>query len=201
MNQHFQLTKKQEEAKTAFEFNEALKADAEYMRIQRERESERKARMKILNDEEKPLVDELKSAGHDVESAWDFVNTNENYYDVLPVLIKHLQLPYLDRNKEGIVRSLIMKEFRGVAGPYVLAELKKFENFNTEIKCSSRSVPQELKKFEKIDRSNLISVFLSALQCLADRSMTADLEAMLDDEKYAPIRDVIEKAIRKSKKK
>ena len=65
-----------------------------------------------LDAEEKPLVDDLYEAGYKLESVWNFVNTNRLYLGALPVLLKHVQLPYHERIKEGIVRALRVKEFR-----------------------------------------------------------------------------------------
>jgi hypothetical protein len=131
--------------------------------------------------EQKPILDDLLAVGYKMDTVWMLVNTNELYPEALPVLLKHLQLPYSKRIKEGVIRSLIVNEFRGLAGPTVLTEFNKLENFH-------RDAP-------------LVSPFLMAIQCLADRSMTADLEAMLVDPKYAGIASYLEKAIRKSKRK
>ncbi len=136
-----------------------------------------------LKEEEQPILDDLLAAGFKMDDGvWLFVNTNELYLEALPVLLKHLQLPYTERIKEGIIRALIVNEFRGLAGPAVLTEFKKLENVEN-------------------DDAPLVFPFLTAIQCLADRSMTADLEAMLVDPKYAGIASYLEKAIRKSKRK
>jgi hypothetical protein len=135
-----------------------------------------------LRLEQKPILDDLLAVGYKMDTVWMLVNTNELYPEALPVLLKHLQLPYSERIKEGVIRSLIVNEFRGLAGPTVLTEFKKLENVEN-------------------DDAPLVFPFLMAIQCLADRSMTADLEAMLADPKYAGIVSYLEKAIRKSKRK
>ncbi len=132
--------------------------------------------------EEQPILDDLLAVGCKMDTVWMLVNTREKYPEALPVLLKHVKLPYSKRIKEGVIRSLIVNEFRGTeAGPIVLAEFRKLED-------TDRDAP-------------LVSPFLMAIQCLADRSMTKDLEEMRDDPKYAPILSYIEKSIRKSKRK
>lgn len=135
-----------------------------------------------LQKEEESILTDLLSVGFKMDTVWMLVYAREPYFQVLPVLFKHLNLPYSEGVKEGIVRSLTMNEFRGLAGSAVLAEFKKLENVEN-------------------DDAPLVFPFLTAIQCLADRSMTADLEAMLADPKYAGIASYLEKAIRKSKRK
>lgn len=74
--------------------------------------------------EEAPLREELHRLGYPVKWVWDFVNAKQNYYlDAIPVLINHLQRPYSDEIREGIARSLAMKEARGVAGAAIVEVL------------------------------------------------------------------------------
>jgi hypothetical protein len=135
-----------------------------------------------LDLEEQPIVDDLYEAGYKLESVWNFVNTNRLYLGALPVLLKHVQLPYHERIKEGIVRALMVNEFRGTeAGRIVLNEYKKLED-------PSR-------------KNGLTYVYLMVIQCLADKSIRADLEAMVEDPKYALVKPDLEKAIRKAKRK
>jgi hydrogenase maturation factor len=63
----------------------------------------RSARLAV---EAAPLIAELGEAGVNVRIVWDLVNTAENYANVIPVLLKHLQMPYSDRTREGIARAL-----------------------------------------------------------------------------------------------
>ena len=68
---------------------------------------------KALNDETIELVNELNLIGLNINSIWDLVNTKKSYPDAIPILIEHLSKDYSDRNKEGIIRALAVKEAKG----------------------------------------------------------------------------------------
>ena len=78
-----------------------------------------------LREEETPLIVDVADIGIHIESVWDFVNTRKLYPEAIEVLIKHLQLPYHHRIKEGIVRALTVKEAKGQAGRYLIDEYEK----------------------------------------------------------------------------
>lgn len=75
-----------------------------------------------LRNETKGLLDDLAKVGVDVSSVWDLVNTKEPYPDAIDVLIKHLSRNYHPRNKEGIVRALIVPEAKGKANESLFEE-------------------------------------------------------------------------------
>lgn len=52
---------------------------------------------------EKPLLDDLRSVGVNVSSAWDLT---EPYPNAIPVLLKHLREDYPDWIRSGIARAL-----------------------------------------------------------------------------------------------
>jgi hypothetical protein len=70
----------------------------------------------------KELIDELAAINVFVDTLYDFVNTNKQYPQAIPVLYKHLILnrnsePYI---REGFMRALITKESKGIgAQPFV----------------------------------------------------------------------------------
>lgn len=83
-----------------------------------------KEKEKRYLEEEAPLREELHRLGFPVKWVWDFVNAKENYYlSAIPTLIDHLRRPYGDEIREGIARSLAMKEARGVAGSAIVEVL------------------------------------------------------------------------------
>jgi len=97
---------------TAKEFMDSLLADpkwaAEHARKQEEFEKEDAE----LASAEAPLVADLRTAGYAVESVWDFVNTGAPYSKAIPILLDHFQRPYPSRIREGIARSLAVREAR-----------------------------------------------------------------------------------------
>ena len=76
----------------------------------RRQELERDARAREWAKAEVPLVEELRAAGFEVDTAWDFVNTNVSYPEAVPILLRHLQKDYPDRVREGIARALAVPE-------------------------------------------------------------------------------------------
>jgi hypothetical protein len=57
----------------------------------------------------RPLIDEMRGIGIEVQSVWDLVNSLSPYPRAIPILIKHLKKPYHPKIKEGIVRALTVK--------------------------------------------------------------------------------------------
>lgn len=89
-----------------------LTDDEEYrlrqINMLRERERvERSARLRI---EEQPILADLRTVFLDVNSVWDLVNTSLPYPEAVPILLKHLSLPYSDRTRAGIARALAVPE-------------------------------------------------------------------------------------------
>lgn len=84
-----------------------LAGDPDYVRRTEAVEAEREVRVQELHRAEQPIVADLRSAGVEVNSVWDLVNTAVPYPDALPVLLKHLELGgYPDRVMESLARAL-----------------------------------------------------------------------------------------------
>lgn len=92
--------------KTAAELMAELQADPEYVAERQQRDAELQRKAAAWREAEAPLVEELRAAGFEVESAWDLVNTATPYPAALPILLEHLGRPYPDRVREGIARAL-----------------------------------------------------------------------------------------------
>ncbi|MEJ5092352.1 HEAT repeat domain-containing protein [Sphingobacterium faecium] len=73
-----------------------------------------------LREDAAELVKELNSIGIKVNSVWDLVNTSERYADAIPILINHLKKDYHEKNIEGIIRALAVKEAVGKVTPYLI---------------------------------------------------------------------------------
>lgn len=78
--------------------------------INKVREQERVASVARIRVEESPIVAELQAAGLKIQSVGDLINRRERYGAAIPVLLKHLQMPYSDTIREGIARSLAVAE-------------------------------------------------------------------------------------------
>jgi hypothetical protein len=97
---------------SAEELMAELEADPEYIAERERQDAERRRRVEDWRRAEAPLVEELRDAGLDVESAWDLVNTSTPYPAALPILLEHLARPYPDRVREGIARALAVRDAR-----------------------------------------------------------------------------------------
>jgi hypothetical protein len=104
---------------TAAEHMAQLQKDPEWVKRNAESEARLTERQEQFRKEEAVLLAELSNVGFNLESVWDFVNTADKYPGAIPVLLRHLSLPYHKRIKEGIIRALTVNS----AGPDVLREL------------------------------------------------------------------------------
>lgn len=82
-----------------------LESDPGYRARAAEADAKRRSMQEALREAERPLTDELRAAGIDVESAWGLYKFPESGEKVYPILVKHLQLNYPDRVLGGIARA------------------------------------------------------------------------------------------------
>ena len=106
---------------TAAEHMALLRQNPEWVARNAATEARIKQGEEEARKEQAQLLADLMNVGVRVESAWDFVNTAEKYPAAIPVLLRHVALPYSKRVKEGIIRALTVN----YAGPEVLRELIK----------------------------------------------------------------------------
>lgn len=122
----------QRRQKTAAELMAELEADPDYVAARQQRDAERARKESEWRKAEAPLVDELREAGIEVDSAWDLVDTATPYPDALPILLRHLERPYPDRVREGIARALAVSDAR--PGWATLVRLYRDEQPGTDAK-------------------------------------------------------------------
>lgn len=103
------------QTKSAEEFQKELSENADYQRRIAEKLERIAELKKVLETDQRELVEELRARGQEVDSVWDLVNTDNSYPDAIPVLLKHLQVEHHPRTREGITRALATREARGVA--------------------------------------------------------------------------------------
>lgn len=89
---------------------EMLRNDPEYRAKVEAVEAERQERARRLREAEQPVVTDLRSAGVQVDSVWDLVNTSNPYPAALPILMDHLERGgYPERVMESLGRALAVK--------------------------------------------------------------------------------------------
>lgn len=93
---------------TAIELMNKLSQDKKHQ----ERANEMKAFEKIYDEDEKVLINELKSIGLVLTSVWDLVNRKNDYMEAIPILINHIKVKHHPRILSGIVRSLAIPELK-----------------------------------------------------------------------------------------
>lgn len=99
---------------TAAELMAKLNADPMLLAKHAREEAERLKREAELRHAEEPLVDELRAAGFQVQSAWDLVNTPGSYPKAVPILLAHLPRSYPAAVREGIARALAVRETKAL---------------------------------------------------------------------------------------
>ena len=109
---------------TAAELTDKLQANPDFLARQREREQAFAERVARNRAEEAPLLLELRSVGLEIQALSDLVNTSAKYDAAIPILLRHLLLPYSDSMREFIARSLAVPEARQ-AWPTLIAEYRK----------------------------------------------------------------------------
>ena len=97
---------------TAKELMQQLESDPEWVARRAVREAAHEKIAAQRRENEEPLVLELRQAGVDVQSAWRITNKTTNYLAALPVLLRHMEFPYEDFVRGGIIRALGYREAR-----------------------------------------------------------------------------------------
>lgn len=98
---------------TAGELNDRQNADPVWVAAQRERDRHWAELKAFYLANQAPLVKDLNDAGIAVKSVWDLVNTSAKYPAAIPILLDHLNQNYHPRIREGIARSLAVREANG----------------------------------------------------------------------------------------
>lgn len=129
-------TKRPPGGMTAAEHDEWLKATGQYEQVravQAAKAAKHNARIQATIASDKPVSDDLRAAGFEVESVDDLFNRKEPwrkdvpipaYPDAIPILLKHLGTCAHFRTNEAIVRALTDPDGR-VAFDRIVAELRR----------------------------------------------------------------------------
>ena len=108
-----------------------LEADPEYQEMRKRKAKELEERKAILAEDERGLVEELRSIGYEIDSVWDFVNNanrheflrkfHGSYSSAYPILVKHLGVKHHPAIREGVIRALTEKDANQVASEALIA--------------------------------------------------------------------------------
>lgn len=98
-------------SKTAAELMADLARDQEFQARKKAQDKHFISLKKLYSEDEKQLVEELCKAGYAVDSVWDLVNTETDYFGAEQILVKHLALTHHPKILAGIVRALAIPEF------------------------------------------------------------------------------------------
>ncbi|RDS82457.1 hypothetical protein DWU99_13680 [Dyella psychrodurans] len=78
--------------------------------INRTREQEIAERVARMRLEQESLLRELHAVGMKIEYVVDLIGMSQRYEQAIPILLKHLVMPYSDATRETIARSLAVRE-------------------------------------------------------------------------------------------
>lgn len=96
----------------------------EYIARKQEKARRIAARASRVRAEQAPLLSELRDLGLSINALSDLINTSERYPRAVPVLLKHLLMPYSDVTRQTLARALAVPEAR-YAWPTLLGEYRK----------------------------------------------------------------------------
>jgi len=160
-----------------------------------EKEGVRLALEKELNKEELDLVKELNLIGQNINSVWDLVNSKQNYPDAIPILLAYVTKDFHDRNREGIVRALAVKEAIGKASPVLLDEYNKIPKDKMLLRWSIGNTIYTTVSESDVERILLIvqdkengmsrQMFVAALGKVKSEKVEDVLIKLLDDDEVA----------------
>jgi hypothetical protein len=97
------MSKRSSGPKTAAELMAELQADPEYVARQRQRDAELQRKTAAWRQAEAPLVEELRAAGFEVESAWDLVTRRRDLWLPLGVEDRALLAPCEADRMAGVI--------------------------------------------------------------------------------------------------
>jgi hypothetical protein len=111
---------------TADEFNAKMEADPVYMAKKREHDRKHAEEVARITAEVSLLQAELEAAGFVIRSVADMYKYEKTpqYKLAIPILVRHLQMPYSDKPRSGIAYALACRAAKE-AWPVLVAEYKK----------------------------------------------------------------------------
>jgi len=163
---------------TAAEHQKLLDADPVFVARQQESNRLITERIAQLKAEQRVLLEELHAIGLNIQLVSDLVNTSTKYEQAIPILLKHLKLPYSSATREAIARALAVPEAR----------------------FAWRTLADEYCKSPVME--NLSSVkdgLAAALAATATDAVIGDLINIAKDRSHGTTRVILLRALKKSK--
>lgn len=113
---------------------------------------------------QKPLLQDLAQAGWPCSTVWDLVNERSAYPELLPILMRHFDMPYHKRTRDGIIRSLTV--------PYGGNELAEFL----------------VDRYKKESDDSIRIMIGNAISVSAQEAQLEQIRRFVDQEKYGESR-------------
>ena len=167
---------------TAAELDARLQADPEFQAGKKERDLALAERVARLQEEQAPIVADLKAAGFGVNRLSDLIMRSAPYPAAIPILLKHLVLPYSDPTRETLARILAVPDAR-YAWPFLVAEYRK----------------APIADENGVRRRGAKDGLAVALAATATDSTIDELIALAKDRSHGASRLLLLRALRKSK--
>ncbi len=149
-----------------------------------------------LDNEIRDLVNELNSIGLNINSVWDLLSKSQKYPAAIPILLKHLVKNYSDKNKEGIVRALAVKEAKGKATQILLDEYNKMPKEKMSLRwaigntiytiITDDALERIFQIVEQKENGTSRQMFVAALGKVKSAKAEDILIKLLDDDEVIP---------------
>jgi hypothetical protein len=175
---------------TAAELSRQLETDPEFVIRRQQREKEQQERSVRIYAETLPLLTELRAAGLNIQSVSDLISRSERYETAIPILLKHLVMPYSDVARETIARSLAVPEPEVRKAWPTLVEQYRKAPMGEGIRA-----PGDTKNL-KLSAKHGLAVALSV--AVTEATLT-ELIGLANDRKNGESRILLLSALRKSK--
>ena len=186
----------------ASELMAQLEKDPEYVLWRKRQDMYREEWTRMTRLDGVDMIKEIHEAGISISSVWDLVNTRDSYPEAISILIKHFNIPHHIAVFEGILRSLMVKEAKGIAGRTILDKLKSWADFppypvpyfseSFDKSClidSEESYQAAFKQNIKTTRWSMAYV----LTMLAEKDMAPEIKELMEDDRYLYERPMLEK--------
>jgi hypothetical protein len=132
-----------------------------------------------IHAEQELLVADLRRVGWQVNLVSDLMHTAESYPEAIPVLLNHFQRLYSEGTKEAIVRSLTVREARGIAGPAIIEALRNSQD----------------------NRQGYRWALANALTVVADRANREAIQELIEVEADSDVRERLKRALKTAAKR